>query len=96
MAGASDLDNLALACWICNLKKGPNLAGIDPLSGQLMRLFNPRKDLWAEHFTFGKSTSIELGIEIRGLTTIGRTTVDVLPMNTEVVQLVRYHFRREL
>lgn len=42
--GTTELDNLAFACWHCNLKKGPNLAGIDPETGQTVLLFNPRKD----------------------------------------------------
>jgi 5-methylcytosine-specific restriction endonuclease McrA len=31
--------NLALCCGRCNLHKGPNIAGIDPASGVLTRLF---------------------------------------------------------
>jgi hypothetical protein len=31
--GPTSLDNLAFACWSCNLKKGPNLSGIDPATG---------------------------------------------------------------
>lgn len=48
--GQIELKNLALACWYCNLKKGPNLAGIDPESGNTVALFNPRTDEWADHF----------------------------------------------
>ena len=33
--GVTELDNLALACWTCNLKKGPNLTGIDPQSKRI-------------------------------------------------------------
>src|SRR5262245_54623534 len=44
------MQNLALACWYCNLKKGPNLSGIDPLTSQLTMLFNPREHSWTEHF----------------------------------------------
>jgi hypothetical protein len=43
-----DLDNperLALACDRCNLLKGPNLSSIDPESGEIVNLFNPRNDL---------------------------------------------------
>jgi 5-methylcytosine-specific restriction endonuclease McrA len=48
--GGNDQDNLALACLNCNAHKGPNLAGIDPETGQMERLFNPRKDSWPDHF----------------------------------------------
>jgi hypothetical protein len=37
--GPSQLDNLALACWHSNLKKDPNLTGIDPDTGQIARFF---------------------------------------------------------
>ncbi len=31
--GSDEIDNLALACHRCNLRKGPNLSGIDPGTG---------------------------------------------------------------
>ena len=48
--GETSLDNLALGCFDCNCFKGPNVASFDPLTGQMVRLFNPRPDLWADHF----------------------------------------------
>ncbi|HMJ66513.1 MAG TPA: HNH endonuclease [Candidatus Binatia bacterium] len=42
--GDDRFDNLALACHHCNLRKGPNLTGVDPQSGILTRLFHPRRD----------------------------------------------------
>jgi 5-methylcytosine-specific restriction endonuclease McrA len=39
--GDDSLVNLALACHRCNLRKGPNLSGLDPETGQLTRLFHP-------------------------------------------------------
>jgi hypothetical protein len=93
--GVTELDNLALACWVCNLKKGPNLTGIDPQSKQITPLFHPRKDRWIDHFAFSVGTSVAAGIEIRGLTAVGRTTVMVLGMNTEMRQMVRYEYWRE-
>jgi len=89
--GGSDReDNLALACWICNFKKGPNLSGVDPLTGEIVRLFNPRLDHWATHFTALVGTLVRGGVEIRGLTPIGRATVDVLGMNDEMRQILRH------
>src|ERR1700733_2463781 len=44
--GAPVEDNLAGACFSCNLRKGPNLSGLDPASGKLTRLFHPRTDRW--------------------------------------------------
>ena len=72
--GSDDLDNLALACHRCNLRKGPNLTGVDPMSGEVVPLFHPRRDQWAEHFLFR-------GVRIMGITPVGRATVHVLAMN---------------
>jgi hypothetical protein len=82
----SDADsNLALACHFCNRHKGPNVAGLDPATGVLTRLFNPRTDVWSHHFR------IERG-RIIGLTPVGRTSVEVLQMN----RLDRVRLRGEL
>jgi hypothetical protein len=40
--GETVVSNLALACPHRNLYKGPNIAGLDPASGQVVRLFHPR------------------------------------------------------
>ena len=48
--GLTSEDNLAFACARCNRYKGPNLSGIDPESGTITHLFNPRIDNWSEHF----------------------------------------------
>ena len=82
--GSSEPDNLALACISCNLHKGSNLTGIDPVMDEITPLFNPREDLWEEHFVVS-------GIEILGKTPVGRATVRVLNMNSAdrlVVRLV--------
>jgi hypothetical protein len=72
--GGDDIDNLALACHRCNLRKGPNLTGVDPLTGGVVGLFHPRRESWAEHFSFR-------GARIVGITPTGRATVHVLAMN---------------
>ncbi len=72
--GRDSLDNLGLACHRCNLRKGPNLIGVDPVSGELVPLFHPRRDQWAEHFLLQ-------GARVEGITPVGRATVDVLAMN---------------
>jgi hypothetical protein len=74
--GSDKLSNLALACQHCNLHKGPNLAGIDPDTGQMAPLFNQRTQRWEDHFEFQ-------GAWISGRTPIGRTTVYVLAMNAD-------------
>jgi len=82
--GATQLDNLALACWHCNFKKGPNLAGLDPETAQMEPLFHPRKHKWANRFVAHVGGLMPLGIEIRGLTPVGRATVRVLGLNEEI------------
>lgn len=68
--GRDDTDNLALACHRCNRHKGPNLAGIDPVTGTAAPLFHPRRDRWADHFAFN-------GAYIQGLSDTGRATIQV-------------------
>jgi hypothetical protein len=63
--GLSDASNLALSCHHCNLHKGPNLTGIEPVSGGIVPLFHPRTQRLDEHFSLG-------GGVITGLTPTGR------------------------
>ena len=72
--GATTYENLALSCPHCNFQKGPNIAGYDPKSRKLTRLFNPRRHRWNAHFRWE-------GPILVGKTAIGRTTLDVLEMN---------------
>jgi len=74
--GDDDPTNLALACDRCNSHKGANLTGIDPETGEITALFNPRQHSWEEHFRMSDVTII-------GLTAVGRTTVRVFNMNEE-------------
>ena len=45
--GMDDRDNLALVCHSCNARKGTNLSGRDALTGNIVRLFNPRRQRWS-------------------------------------------------
>ena len=74
--GTDELPNLCLACIHCNLHKGTNLTGIDPDTDAITELFNPRRQLWEEHFEW-------VGASIAGRTAIGRTTVAVLDLNSD-------------
>jgi 5-methylcytosine-specific restriction endonuclease McrA len=47
--GATTADNLALACFWCNRLKGSDLAALDPQTGQIKPLFNPRLHAWSDH-----------------------------------------------
>jgi HNH endonuclease len=86
--GSTTLDNLALACFHCNRFKGPNIAGLDPASKDLVRLFHPRLDLWTDHFQFEHARLV-------GLTPIGRATIQVLAMNAEDLLLFRVEILQE-
>src|SRR5437868_13999809 len=72
--GSTDLDNLAWSCLHCNLHKGPNLTGIDPLTKKISRLFHPRRDNWSAHFRWR-------GPDLVGRSARGRATIAVLAMN---------------
>jgi 5-methylcytosine-specific restriction endonuclease McrA len=72
--GTTSLPNLAWACSRCNALKGPNLSGVDPDSDRVLRLFNPRRDRWDEHFVMNRA-------RIEPLTARGRTTAWLLEFN---------------
>lgn len=74
--GATDISNLAFACWRCNRHKGTDLTSFDPQTQRLNPLFNPRTQVWSEHFAYE-------GERITGLTPEGRTTVTLLRLNSE-------------
>ena len=85
-AGQTELGNLALACAECNRNKGPNLSGIDPESGEITPLFNPRVQIWAEHFVASEG-------QILGITAIGRASMETLRLNQPHRVAQRLEFR---
>jgi hypothetical protein len=72
--GETSLDNLALSCVVCNRNQGSDISSIDPATRQLTPLFNPRTQIWADHFELD-------GVFIVPLTAIGRVTVRILGLN---------------
>jgi hypothetical protein len=80
--GRTEFANLALSCFNCNAFKGPNIAGNDPKTGALTRLFNPRRQRWSRHLGWD-------GARIVGRTPVGRVTVYVLNLNDDEVVLIR-------
>ena len=74
--GTSDEDNLWLACPLCNSHKADRIEAHDPLTGVIVRLYNPRRERWTEHFLW-----TEDGAVILGRTPTGRATVELLQMN---------------
>jgi len=73
--GRDDADNLCLACLKCNGYKGPNVAALDPETGEATKLFNARRQRWDEHF------DIQPDGALIGLTPEGRATLIVLRIN---------------
>ncbi len=86
--GPANSENLALSCPFCNRHKGPNMVGIDPTSGLLARLFNPRTDEWEQHF-------LSYGVQLAGISPTGRATVVVLAMNHPTQLMIRRALVRE-
>ena len=72
--GSSDLDNLALACTECNFHKGTDLSTMLLPDKELIRLFNPREDVWEEHFYIEECIFYPIS-------KIGEATIKVLKMN---------------
>lgn len=76
--GSDGLDNFALACFHCNRRKADKLVALDPDSGEEVALFNPRRDVWSQHFIWSSD-----GLFVIGLTPTARATVSALEMNRE-------------
>ena len=76
LGGPTTESNLWLACSLCNDHKSNRLFLIDPETGIQVRVFNPRTQLWAAHFTLAES-----GTRIDGTTAAGRATVAALQLN---------------
>lgn len=86
--GPTTLENLALACFECNHRKGSNIASIDPATGDLAPLFNPRTQRWEEHFKWN-------GPIIEPLTAVGRATVFFLRFNDPVQIQIRANLQQQ-
>ena len=86
--GRTTLDNLALSCFFCNTFKGPNVAGVDPQTRKITRLFHPRHDRWRDHFRWN-------GAILEGRTAVGRTTIHVLRINRQDAITVRQSLLEE-
>jgi 5-methylcytosine-specific restriction endonuclease McrA len=78
--GATEEDNLWLACGACNKAKNAKDSGYDPVTDEMVPLFHPRRDRWQDHFRWS-----EEGDLILGLTPTGRATVTALRLNRLVL-----------
>lgn len=74
--GSDDVLNLCHACPRCNGFKWNKTQAVDPITGEAVPLYNPRKQSWSEHFTWAEDQAT-----IIGKTACGRATVEALRMN---------------
>lgn len=87
--GATERENLWLACPFCNRYKGQRTSAVDPVSQQEVSLFNPRTQDWSTHFAWVVS-----GSRIMGLTAIGRATAQALKLNRPILVEARKRWVR--
>jgi hypothetical protein len=80
--GTTILDNLALACVSCSLRKGARQASTDPDTQQTVPLFNPRTERWTDHMEWDSVRAV-------GLTPTGRATIALLEMNRALILAIR-------
>ena len=85
--GSDDELNLWLSCRMCNGYKSDQTDALDPVSNRRVRLFNPRRQKWSEHFAWSDD-----GTHILGKTPCGRATVIALQMNNPIAVTVRFHW----
>jgi hypothetical protein len=82
--GSDALRNRTLACATCNLAKADRTVGIDTQTRAEVALFNPRTQVWEDHFRWANDRQT-----IVGRTPTGRATVATLDMNNELHQETR-------
>jgi hypothetical protein len=73
--GGTTEENLCLACFECNRSKGSDFASFEPETSEIIPLFNPRQQIWQEHFELN-------GASIIPLSAVGRVTEFVLKLNS--------------
>lgn len=74
--GTDAPENLALSCHGCNGHKHAKTEALDPVSGERVSLFHPRRQRWHEHFEWTADFTL-----VVGLTSIGRATIEALQTN---------------
>jgi hypothetical protein len=86
--GQTIIENLCLACSHCNIAKRDRTAATDPRTGKRVPLYNPRTDVWEEHFRWSRAWK-----NLLGRTPIGRATVRALDMNAKLLRQARLFWR---
>ena len=78
--GSNKFENLALACQGCNNFKYTKNESDDPVSGKTVPIFNPRTQIWGNHFTWNEDFS-----QMLGLTPTGRATILSMKLNRQML-----------
>lgn len=76
--GSDEPENLALACQGCNSHKSDKTEAVDPFTKRISPLYNPRTDIWEDHFIWSDDY-----LEIIGTTAKGRATISLLKLNRQ-------------
>lgn len=76
LGGTDDLENLAWSCQGCNDYKAAVTEASDPVTGENVLLYHPRRHSWGEHFAWSLD-----GLTVFGKTPTGRATVVRLRLN---------------
>lgn len=82
--GETTFENVCLACRSCNEFKSDATEAVDPLTGETIPLFNPRTQIWVDHFAWSPDSA-----RMEGLTAIGRSSIIRLRMNNQVIVAAR-------
>ena len=78
--GTSTRENLWRACRQCNEYKGARTHSEDQTTSDVTPLFNPRTQIWSEHFRWNPEFT-----QIIGITPTGRVTVSALQLNRDLI-----------
>ncbi|NES98817.1 MAG: HNH endonuclease [Desertifilum sp. SIO1I2] len=82
--GETNFENLCLACRSCNEFKSDTTEVQDPVTDEIVPLYNPRTQRWIEHFYWSEDA-----IKIEEQTAIARVTIIALRMNNAVIRAAR-------
>jgi hypothetical protein len=82
--GETSPDNLALSCQGCNNHKYDKIEARDPVLGDVVALYHPRRDRWRDHFAWSDDLNLVVGVS-----PTGRATVAALRLNREGVVNLR-------
>ena len=80
--GGDEIENLAFACPHCNQNKGSDLTTVLENYDDLVKIYNPRKQIWQEHFETSDG-------EIYSKSKVGSATIKLLKMNDVDLLILR-------